>query len=119
MLLAERLHEDGQRFAEGWNFGPRDDCPPRKVSWVVEEFVTAWGGSAEWKLDPTPNPPEANLLRVDSSKAAFRLGWGPRLDTPRAVEWTMSWYRRHLAGEDAAALLDEQVAAYEALPQCP
>jgi CDP-glucose 4,6-dehydratase len=119
LLLAERLHQDGEKIAEGWNFGPRDDCPPRTVSWVVERFVAAWGGGAQWKLDAAPNPPEANLLRVDSSKAAFRLGWSPRLDTPRAVEWTMDWYRRHHAGERAGVLLDEQIAAYEALPQCP
>lgn len=119
LLLAERLHQGGEAVAEGWNFGPRDDCPPRKVSWVVERFVAEWGGGAQWKLDAAKNPPEANLLRVDSSKAAFRLGWSPRLDTLRAVQWTADWYRRYLAGEQAAALVDEQVAAYEMLPQCP
>jgi len=115
MLLAERLWEDGAAVAEGWNFGPRDDCPPKKVSWVVERLVSEWGGGARWKLDAMPNPPEAKLLRVDSSKAAFRLGWSPRLDTPQAVAWTVDWYRRYLAGEPAMQLLDEQIARYEGL----
>jgi CDP-glucose 4,6-dehydratase len=116
MLLAERLWSDGAAVAEGWNFGPRDDCPPKQVSWVVDRLVAEWGGNASWKIDASANPPEANLLRVDSSKAAFRLGWSPRLTTDGAVQWTVDWYRRYLAGEAASNLLDEQIANYEALP---
>jgi CDP-glucose 4,6-dehydratase len=117
MLLAERLWTDGEALAEGWNFGPRDDCPPKPVSWVVDRLVADWGSGASWKVHGGSNPPEANLLRVDSSKAAFRLGWSPRLGTASAVEWTVDWYRRFLAGEPAGALLQEQIDRYDGLPR--
>src|SRR4029077_18303298 len=38
LMLAERLTEDGHRFASAWNFGP-DDADAKPVSWIVEELA--------------------------------------------------------------------------------
>jgi CDP-glucose 4,6-dehydratase len=66
LALAERLHQDGAAWAEGWNFGPRDD-DARPVQWIVETLATAWGGGATWRLDVGEQPHEANYLKLDIS----------------------------------------------------
>ena len=40
LSLAEHLYTDGQAFAEGWNFGPKDD-DAQPVQWIVEQMVTS------------------------------------------------------------------------------
>jgi len=117
LLLAERLLGGEAGFAEGWNFGPLDDGEPRPVSWVADEIVRRWGGGAAWRRDAGEHPAESVVLRLDSSKAAQRLGWRPRLGTQEAVGWTVDWYRRFLAGEPAAALVDEQIGLHERIPE--
>ena len=45
LMLAERLADNGSKFASGWNFGPADaDAKP--VSWIADEVVRLWGAGA-------------------------------------------------------------------------
>ena len=38
LVLAQHLWQEGQTFAEGWNFGPKDDdCRP--VQWILDKMV--------------------------------------------------------------------------------
>ena len=76
-MLAERLCERGQAFAEAWNFGPSDE-DARPVQWIVERLCRAWGRDAQWSLQPGQHPHEASYLRLDISKARQRLQWVPR-----------------------------------------
>jgi len=55
------------------------------------------------------------LLALDATRARDELGWRERLTFPRAVEWTVQWQRRVLAGEDPRAVTTDQLAAYAAL----
>lgn len=93
MLLAERLAaDDGESFAEAWNFGP-DDRDVRPVGAVADRVTELWGGGASYELDGRQQPHEAHALKLDSSKARARLGWSPRLELDAALEWTVNWYR--------------------------
>jgi len=112
VLLAEKLAADGAQFSAAWNFGPRDG-DVRPVSWIVEYLVAAWGDGASWRVDTKAHPHEARMLRLDSSNAVERLGWQPRLDLTRALDWTARWYKSRHAGADAAGLCLEQIAEYE------
>ncbi len=104
LWLASRLAEDPQRFAGAWNFGPAvdEDWP---VGCLVERFVHEWGGGS-WHgpEQQEPQPHEATYLRLDSSKAASRLGWHSSWDTEKAVSATARWYRGHY--DDPAAVLE-------------
>ena len=117
LRLAECLAgTDGERFAEGWNLGPADeDCRP--VADLVERLARGWGGKAGWHLSEKTHPHEATYLKVDASKARARLGWDRRLTLDTALDWTAAWYRAAAAGADRRALVEAEIARYEALGQ--
>ena len=112
LLLAQRLWEQGQDYAEAWNFGPKetDAIAVRKLA---ERMITAWG-RGELKIQADRDAPhEAHWLRLDCRKAAERLGWTPVLDLRRAVEWTVEWYRGYYQNPSFARELTEtQIARY-------
>ncbi len=112
LSLAERLFEDGPSFAEGWNFGPLEE-DARPVSWIVERISALWGDGARWEADRGEHPHEAQLLRLDVSKASSRLGWSPRLRLEDAIPWIVEWYRAHRDGGDVRAVTLAQIARYE------
>jgi CDP-glucose 4,6-dehydratase len=97
----------GEPVAEAWNFGP-DDADERPVRWIV----------AHWPLPVdvragTPEPREAAVLRVDSSKARTRLSWRPVWDLGTGLAATASWYAAVAAGEDPRAVTLQQIADFE------
>ena len=116
LSLAERLANDPRGFGEGWNFGPTAD-EARPVAWVVDRLSRFWGGEARWQSDPGSHPHEAALLQVDAAKARARLGWTPRLSLEEGLRWTVDWYKRVAAGEDAAALSLDQIGRFERLAE--
>jgi len=116
LSLAERLANDPRGFGEGWNFGPAAD-EARPVAWVVDRLSRFWGGEARWEPDPGSHPHEAALLQVDAAKARARLGWTPRLSLEEGLRWTVDWYKRAAAGENAAALSLDQIGRFERLEE--
>lgn len=112
LLLAEHLHEQGHDFAEAWNFGP-EDADARPVGWIVEHLCRLVPGAA-WEGDSAPRPHEANMLKLDSSKAKARLGWQPRWNLETALDKTLEWHQAWRQGEDMAAMSLAQIRAYVA-----
>jgi CDP-glucose 4,6-dehydratase len=116
LMLAERLAEDGARYASGWNFGPADiDVKP--VSWIADELVRLWGSGASWRLDSGAHPHEAQALKLDATKAAAILDWRPVLPLKNALAWITEWYRAFSIGADIRQLTMEQIKRYEALTE--
>jgi CDP-glucose 4,6-dehydratase len=103
LTLAERLAEDVERFASGWNFGP------------AEGDARLWGEDASWNRDPDAHPHEAHLLKLDTSKARVWLGWQPVLPLNTALAWIVEWYRALQAGTDLQCVTRTQIERYEAL----
>jgi len=94
LMLGERLWEGSDAFAQGWNFGPRDD-DAIPVGDVVERVISYWG-SGEFVINKSDTLHEANYLKLDCSKARSRLGWTPVLTIDDALELTVAWYRAYL-----------------------
>ena len=111
LTLAQRLWHDGAAFAEGWNFGPRDE-DARPVQWVVEQLAERWGDGARWQLDAGEHPHEAHFLKLDISKARARLRWEPRWRLADALGHTVAWHRAWRRGEDVRALCVTQIDQY-------
>ncbi|HWH83109.1 MAG TPA: CDP-glucose 4,6-dehydratase [Burkholderiaceae bacterium] len=111
LVLAEQLWDGGEAFAEGWNFGPRDE-DARPVQWIVERMVRDWGGDASWRRDGGDHPHEANQLKLDISKAQARLGWRPRWSLEQALGHICNWHRAWLARDDMRSLCLAQIGHY-------
>ncbi len=113
LVLAQQLWEDGQAFAQGWNFGPRDE-DARPVEWILDRMVQAWGEDARWQLDENPQPHEARYLKLDISKAHHRLHWSPTWTLASTLDRIINWQRAWLAGEDMRAACIAEITAYMA-----
>ena len=99
LVLAENLYLYGDDFAEGWNFGPKDEgCKP--VDWILDKMVHNWGIGASWELDKNNNPHEAGFLKLDCSKAGNRLKWQPKWNLQETLEMIVNWHQNYLIGND-------------------
>ena len=99
LVLAQKLYTNGDEFAEGWNFGPKDqDCKP--VSWILDKMIKYWDDNASWVLDKDNNPHEAVFLKLDCSKAANRLKWAPKWDLQLTIKSIVDWHKIYINGGD-------------------
>jgi CDP-glucose 4,6-dehydratase len=111
LALAERLFDCGETYAEGWNFGPHD-ADARPVQWIVEHMCEAWGEDASWHQQPGSHPHEANLLKLDISKAQKHLQWTPRWSLETSLEHIVDWHRHWLSGADMRGVCLNQISRY-------
>jgi len=112
LMLAERLVSDGPGFAEAWNFGP-EEGDAKSVQWIVD-YLCGQVPGADWGLDDSPQPHEANTLRLDSSKARSRLGWAAHWNLQKALGMTLGWHQAWRQGADMAEASLQQIREYEA-----
>ena len=109
LILAERLFQGDRDAADAWNFGPLpgSEVPVGELANLLADF---WGASARWEShNPRKDdvvPHEANILRLDITKARSRLGWSPRLELTEAVDMTVTWYKRSVSDPEAGAMAD-------------
>ena len=117
MQLAARLADEPGKFEEAWNFGPVDP-EPLPVAALVSRMLERWPGHAtRLVVDPGPPGKEAQMLRVDSSKAIRQLGWRPTWSTRAALEASIAWYRADQAGGDLRDISLRQIDEYQQAAQ--
>lgn len=117
LMLAERLFHDGPPFAEEWNFGPPDE-QVQPVGTLATHLSEYWGDGASCEMADVRNAPaEAQLLRLDASKARRRLHWSSVLTLRETLQWIVEWHRAVGSGGDARALTEQQIARYVAASQ--
>lgn len=116
LTLAQTLYEQGQTFAEGWNFGPNED-DAKPVQWIVEELVKDWGNGASWRLDAGEHPHEAHYLKLDISKVKSRLDWHPRWSLGTALEKITAWHQAWHAHENVQTMCLRQIEQYNQTAQ--
>lgn len=112
--LAERGFAREPGIADAWNFGPPESSV-RTVREVIHEFEKACAPQQPARIQfraPAPQPHEATLLKLDTSKARARLTWRPLLDFEATLAQTGEWYRAWLAGADLRALTEQQLSRY-------
>lgn len=94
LLVGQKLLEGKKKFAEAWNFGP-GDTEIINVETVVKYIQKYWP-EVKYKIEPPKEAPhEANLLKLDCSKAHTKLKWKETWNNEKAFEKTTSWYRTY------------------------
>jgi CDP-glucose 4,6-dehydratase len=114
LTLGGLLRDEGAGWAEGWNFGPELEAMVQ-VGRLAELVVGAWGADGpRFQLGVhDPQPYESQVLRLDLSKAAARLGWRPVLNLAETVALTVDWYKAHASRPSAMrAFTERQIEAY-------
>ncbi len=110
LTVAMKQYED-PAFAGYYNVGPDDgDCVT--TGQLADLFCRAWGEGAAWVSQPDGGPHEAGFLRLDCGRIKEVFGWEPRLDIAAAVDWTVEWSKKYLAGEDMAGVMDDQIRRF-------
>jgi len=93
LQLGEKLLMGKKEYAEAWNFGP-DQSGNCTVNEVLQKLCTHWS-KLNWQVTHTPQPHEATLLALDSTKARTKLGWRPRWTLDEGLQATATWYQRY------------------------
>lgn len=116
LLLGQKLLEGNIEFTEAWNFGPTEKCNVN-VETVVKNIRTIWN-KVKYEIHPVNNQPhEANLLKLDCSKASSKLKWKPIWDFDKTIEATVKWYKEFYVGEKILSLKDLYEYAEDAKKQ--
>ena len=99
LLLAQRLFEGELNMRSAWNFGPSDD-DIKPVSFIVSRLADRWPGGGQWEIDESQNLHEAELLKLDISKARTLLGWDPTWGLDITLDSILSWHKCYEQGDD-------------------
>ncbi len=110
LILAQKLYDNRDEYAEGWNFGPNEQ-DVKSVDWILDKMISKWPNSS-WRLDNSSSPHEAGFLKLDISKAKSKLGWKPTLELSDALEKIIDWHKAYLNQEDMQAICLEEIEDY-------
>lgn len=92
LILGIRLTEEPLKYNTAYNFGPLLD-EAVSVEYLVQQAVRAWGRGS-YRVERLEGAVhEAQLLRLDCSKATQELQWKPKWNATQAIEQTIEWYR--------------------------
>lgn len=115
LALGARMVQKPETFSGAWNFGPlsTNNIP---VGCLVEEFMEEWG-SGSWhnaSNNVAFEPHEANLLRLDCTKANNILGWMPLFSISEGIKMTADWYKAYYNGENMYEFTISQIGSFMA-----
>lgn len=92
LAVGQKLLEGKKEVAEAWNFGPANE-DYIEVEKVVNHIKSHWHKvQYEIQINPT-NFHEANILKLDCSKAYTKLKWKPVWHSSKTLEMTTLWYK--------------------------
>ncbi|SCJ73239.1 CDP-glucose 4%2C6-dehydratase [uncultured Clostridium sp.] len=99
LLLGALLLQDDANYDSAWNFGPLDS-DILTVEEVLKLSIEKWG-KGSYKIEKLTNLHEANLLKLDISKAMAELKWKPIYSVKTAINKTIEWYKYYYDNENA------------------
>lgn len=113
LLLAEKMYTEGQKFADGFNFGPSqaDHC---NVENILIKMNHLWAGKVKYEIvSSDQNPHEAHLLSLDCAKAEKELGWKARWNLDQALAATIEWNVKRLEKQSVLTTTSGQIDSYQ------
>jgi CDP-glucose 4,6-dehydratase len=94
LWLAERMWHQPEKYSGPWNFGPTASNTI-SVRELVDLVIKYWGKGEWYHTEPGGQAMhEANLLRLDCSKANSLLQWYPVYEIEDSIKETVEWYKR-------------------------
>jgi CDP-glucose 4,6-dehydratase len=114
LLLCSRLYKDDSHFSGGWNFGPMENAQ-HSVLELIENMISYCGAGSVIFDENKEKLHEANLLKLDISKAVHHLNWKPVLDFKDTVEFTADGYKDELDSSDLFESRINQIQKYTSL----
>lgn len=107
--LGSKLLEERAEFSGAWNFGPSDEGNINVKS-VVESIKSHWD-KVDYEISSNKNDlHEANLLKLDCSKAHFLLKWKGVWNSQITFEKTANWYKEFY--ENSKVLTQDDLNSY-------
>jgi len=92
--IGQKLLEEKKEFGDAWNFGPSDEGSIT-VEEVVKNVKKHWD-KIDYEINRDPNQfHEANLLKLDCSKAHILLKWQDVWDSETTFLKTVKWYKAY------------------------
>jgi len=92
--IGQKLLEERVEFGEAWNFGPSDEGSI-SVEEVVKNVKKHWDAIDYEIIRDSNQLHEANLLKLDCSKAHILLNWENVWDSDTTFEKTVKWYKSY------------------------
>jgi len=93
LLLAGLINDAPLAYSRAYNFGPEPE-DHLTVTELVETAIKYWG-TGDWEdVSDKSQPHEAELLKLDISRAKKELGWQPKLNADSTIKWTIDWYKK-------------------------
>ena len=94
LWLGARLLEEGPKFGEAWNFGPREQrgIPAKQLA---EKLVELWGSGSWLHTDPGFAKVETGQLRLSWEKAATLISWQPVYTWEEALSEIVDWFKAY------------------------
>lgn len=114
LILAQKLFNEGAKYASFWNFGPNPE-DERPVGWVVKKLFEKLGSGDAFELDKGEHPHEAGYLKLDCSLSRSKLGWKPCWNLDKALDAITEWTNAYLEGGNLVEVCNNQIKEYSKL----
>jgi CDP-glucose 4,6-dehydratase len=82
------------------------------VKEVIDLLISNWGSSARWEKEGSEQPHEANLLKLDCSKARSQLDWAPKWNLEIAVQKIVEWQKAYQQKQNMREVSLAQINQY-------
>lgn len=113
LWLGALMFKNAEKYSSSWNFGPNDSSilSVQDILKLSSKIL----GKGSIVVDKSSHLHEANLLKLDISKANIYLNWHPVYDIYQTIGNTMSWYRKYYKNknDDMYGYTVKQIERYE------
>ena len=109
LCLGEKLLCGDKDFAEGWNFAPSLSSDVKVID-IINKIQKYWPKFRYEIKQMEDQPHEANLLKLDCSKAMAKLKWRNVWDLDQTIAATTNWYREFY--ENGKLLTEQDISNY-------
>ncbi len=110
LLLSQKQYVD-KKIEGSYNFGPEKKDFIKNID-LVKLFNEKTGNKFKIIIKKNKKYNEAEVLKLDNTKAKKILNWMPEINIEKAIELTAQWYDGFLSGDNPVKIVDSQIKNY-------